>query len=45
MSSRYDAGRGLLLSFPFRRYVDGLKSIHGIGRVRVNVERGSIVAE
>lgn len=45
MTSRYDAGRGLLLSFPFRRYVDGLKSIHGVGRVRVNVERGTVTAE
>jgi hypothetical protein len=45
MTSRYEAGRGLLIAFPFRRYVDGIKFTPGVARVRVNVERGTVVAE
>ena len=45
LSTRYDSGRGLLISFPFTRYVDGLSHTSGVGRVRVNVERGTVSAE
>lgn len=45
MTARYDAGRGLLITFPYQLYVDGLSSKSGVARVRVNVERGTISAE
>jgi len=45
MTTHYDAGRGLQISFPFTRYVDGVRHTYGAGRVRLNVERGSIVVE
>lgn len=45
MTARYEGGRGLLITFPFRRYIDGLKFTPGVARVRVNVERGTVVAE
>lgn len=44
LSTRYDAGRGLLISFPYQLYVDGLSKRTGVARVRVNLERGVIVA-
>ena len=45
LTTRYDAGRGLLIAFPFTRYVDGLSHTSGVARVRVNVERGTVRAE
>ena len=45
ITTRYDAGRGLLISFAFTRYVDGLKHTDGLGRVRINVERGTVTPE
>ena len=45
IATRYDAGRGLLISFPFTRYVDGLQHMGGVARVRVNVERGTVTPE
>jgi hypothetical protein len=45
LATRYDAGRGLLIIFPYTLYVDGLRHTSGVGRVRVNVERGTVSAE
>lgn len=45
ISTRYDAGRGLLISFPFTRYVDGVSHKYGVGRVRVNLARATVTAE
>ena len=45
LSTRYDAGRGLLISFPYQLYVDGLSNRTGVARVRVNLERGVIAVE
>jgi hypothetical protein len=45
LTTRYDAGRGLLIAFAFTRYVDGLTHTNGVGRVRVNVERQTITKE
>ena len=45
LTTRYDAGRGLLIAFPFTLYVDGLKQTSGVARVRVNVERQTITKE
>jgi hypothetical protein len=45
LTTRYDAGRGLLVTFPYQLYVDGLSSKSGVARVRVNVERGTVGVE
>jgi hypothetical protein len=45
LRTRYDAGRGLLIEFPYQLYIDGLKSRNGVGRVRVNIDKGTVTAE
>jgi hypothetical protein len=45
LTTRYDAGRGLLIIFPYQLYVDGLSSKSGVARVRVNLERGTVSVE
>lgn len=45
LTTRYDAGRGLLITFPYQLYVDGLSSRSGVARVRVNLERGTVDVE
>ena len=45
LTTRYDAGRGLLISFPYQLYVDGISNRTGVARVRVNLERGTVNAE
>jgi len=45
LTTRYDAGRGLLLTFPYQLYVDGLSSKNGVARVRINLDRGTVSAE
>jgi hypothetical protein len=45
LTTRYDAGRGLLITFPYQLYVDGLSSKSGIARVRVNLDRGTVTPE
>ena len=45
LTTRYDAGRGLLISFPYQLYVDGVSNRAGVTRVRVNLERGAIAVE
>jgi len=45
LRTRYDAGRGLLIEFPYRQYGDGLRHRQGVARVRVNIERGLVVPE
>jgi hypothetical protein len=45
LTTRYDAGRGLLITFPYQLYVDGLSHKSGVARVRVNLERASVSVE
>ena len=45
LTASYDPKRGLLLTFPYKLYVDGEKFRPGVGRVRVNVAKGTIKAE
>jgi hypothetical protein len=45
LTARYDAGRGLLITFPYQLYVDGLSSKSGVARVRVNLDRGTVTPE
>jgi hypothetical protein len=45
MRTRYDAGRGLLIEFPYRQYGDGLRHRQGVARVRVNIDRGLVTPE
>lgn len=45
LTTRYDAGRGLLITFPYQLYVDGIRSRSGIARVRVNLDRGTVAVE
>jgi hypothetical protein len=45
IKARYDAARGLLIEYPFKRYIDGAQFQPGVGRVRVNLQRGTVKAE
>lgn len=45
LTTRYDAGRGLLIAFPYQLYVDGIRNRTGVARVRVNVDKGTVAAE
>ena len=45
VKSSYDAGKGLLLSIPVERYMDGVKSNKAMIDVRINQATGSIVVE
>jgi hypothetical protein len=45
LRTSYDPKRGLLVEFPYTLYIDGSKSNHGNGRVRVNVQKGAVTAE
>jgi hypothetical protein len=45
LRTSYDAKRGLLIEFPYRLYVDGFKYKPGTGRVRVNVQQGTVKVE
>lgn len=45
LTTRYDAGRGLLIIFPYQLYVDGLSSKSGVARVRVNLDRATVAPE
>jgi hypothetical protein len=45
VSSRYDAGKGLLISFPYTLYNEGNPGRQDTGRVRVNVQKGTVTAE
>jgi hypothetical protein len=43
--SSYDPGKGLLLSVPVKRYVDGINSIQAVVDIRINQATGSVVIE
>ncbi|NKB53806.1 MAG: hypothetical protein GKR97_16585 [Rhizobiaceae bacterium] len=43
--SSYDPGRGLLLSVPVERYIDGIRSTKLIVDVRINQATGAITIE
>jgi hypothetical protein len=45
LTTKYEAGKGLLLTFPYTLYVDGITSKPGTARVRVNLERGTVTKE
>jgi hypothetical protein len=45
VASSYDAARGLLITFPYELYNEGNPGAKGVGRVRVNVAKGTAVAE
>ncbi|MDZ4738628.1 MAG: hypothetical protein SGJ03_01840 [Alphaproteobacteria bacterium] len=45
LTASYDPRRGLLLTFPYTLYVDGLSHRKGVARIRVNSARGTIRPE
>jgi len=45
LTTRYDQGRGLLITFPYQLYVDGIRNRTGVARVRVNLDKGTVAAE
>jgi hypothetical protein len=45
ITSRYDPGKGLLITFPYTLYNEGNPGRQGIGRVRVNVQKGTVAVE
>ena len=45
VKSSYNATKGLLLSIPVERYIDGIKSSKAVIDVRINQATGSIVVE
>ncbi len=45
LSTSYDPNKGLLIAFPFERYIDGIRSTKGAAKVRVNIAKHSVVVE
>lgn len=45
MASQYDSTKGLLLTFPYTLYVDGVSSKPGTARVRINMQNGKVTPE
>jgi hypothetical protein len=45
LAARYDAGKGLLITFPYTLYNEGNPGKGGIARVRVNVAKATAAAE
>jgi hypothetical protein len=45
ITSRYDADKGLLITFPYSLYNEGNPGKQGTGRVRVNVQKGTVAVE
>jgi len=45
LTLKYQEGKGLLLTFPYTLYVDGLSSKPGTAKVRVNLDRGTVTKE
>ena len=43
--SSYDPGKGLLLSVPVERYIDGIRSTKLIVDIRINQATGSVTIE
>ncbi|MEP1206795.1 MAG: hypothetical protein ABJM29_07190 [Rhizobiaceae bacterium] len=43
--SSYDPGKGLLLSVPVERYIDGVRSMKMVVNIRINQATGSVVIE
>lgn len=45
LTSRYDAGKGLLITFPYTLYNEGNPGKGGVAHVRVNVVKGTVEVE
>jgi hypothetical protein len=45
LAAKYEAGKGLLITFPYTLYVDGVSSKHGTAKVRVKLDRGTVTKE
>jgi hypothetical protein len=45
LTASYDPKKGLLITFPYELYVDGLKNKPGVAKVRVNIATGTVKVE
>jgi hypothetical protein len=45
LSSKYEDGKGLLITFPYTLYVDGLSDKPGTARIRINMQNGKVTKE
>ena len=45
LTSKYDSAKGLLITFPYTLYVDGISSKSGTARLRVNLQNGKVTTE
>ena len=45
LAASYDPAKGLLLSFPYELYVDGMSSKKGVAKVRINGKTGTVTVE
>ncbi|MBI1210488.1 MAG: hypothetical protein GC190_03420 [Alphaproteobacteria bacterium] len=45
LTSKYDPGKGLLITFPYTLYVDGVSDRPGTARVRINLKTGTVTKE
>jgi len=45
LTSKYEDGKGLLLTFPYTLYVDGVSSKSGTARIRINMQNGNVTSE
>jgi hypothetical protein len=45
LTANYDPARGLVLTFPYTLYIDGLRHRQGQARVFINSAKGTIIAQ
>ena len=45
LTSKYEDGKGLLITVPYTLYVDGLSNKQGAARIRINVQNGKVTSE
>ena len=45
LAASYDSDAGLLVSFPYELYIDGIQSKKGIAKFRINLARHSVAIE
>jgi hypothetical protein len=45
VASKYDSSKGLLITFPYTLYVDGVSNKQGTAHVRINLQNGKVTVE
>ncbi|MBS0469746.1 MAG: hypothetical protein JSR60_01655 [Proteobacteria bacterium] len=45
LTARYDPKKGLLITFPYSLYVDGMSDKPGVAKIRINIPDGTVKVE